>query len=220
MKEKLNIKIKENKSLFLLIAVALETLIAIFGASHIYFRKPIGVVLGTLLILTAFLNMKHSLRDSKGEKLLELFLGVDGVVIFFGAILRRAKIMEYALIVAVVFGIIYLVISIVRAVKGKVGNKQIGASVLCMAVVLCGLVFWGNRMITSAIISVGAEAYDNSVDFGVSGQWITIDRENEHSIRAIVNRPRTTLEDNLPAVVFTHGGSWVGGTAMDYDDYC
>jgi len=86
--------------------------------------------------------------------------------------------------------------------------------------VLCSLVLFGNRMITSAVTAVGAEAYDNSVDFGIKGQWITIDRENGDSIRAIVNRPRTTLEDNLPAVVFTHGGSWVGGTAMDYDGYC
>lgn len=217
----MNNEIKRNKSIYLLIAVALETLIAVFVASHIYYRKPIGIIIiGIVMFLTALLSTRFSSNNTKLGKLFAILLGADGLTVFFGAVLRRATIMEYALIIAVVIGVIYLIVSIVKVIKHKVGKIQIGVSVVCMVTVLCSLVLFGNRMITSAVTAVGAEAYDNSVDFGISGQWITIDREDGDSIRAIINLPRTTLENNLPAVVFTHGGSWVGGTAMEYDGYC
>jgi len=136
------------------------------------------MIVGILLTLTALFSMKLFSNHSKLDKIFAILLGMTGITAFFGAALRRATIMEYALIIAAVLGVIYLIVNVVRAIKNKAGKTKIAVYALCTAAVLCSMVLFGSRMITSAVTASGAEAYDNSVDFGIGGRWITIDREN------------------------------------------
>lgn len=221
MSEQNTKKLNEGgRKLTLLIAVAINTVLAAICASHLYYRGGLSTVSGLLTIAVGVLGVVLRQTEAKSGKVFAVLFTITGVAAFFGSTQRRAKMMQFALMAAVVVGAIYLIATLVRAIRRKLGKVEIVTSVLCVVVIAACLGVFGNRMITNVVTSSGAEAYDNSIDFGVTGQWITIPGRDGTEIRAIVNRPRYTLEKGLPAVVFTHGGSWIGGTAMDYDGYC
>ena len=195
-------------------------MLTVFCAGHLYYRDSVSVIAGILITAAGVLNFIINGKSSKLNLIFSALFSVAGIVSFFGSVMRRATVMQIALLAAALVGTIYLIIALIRAIRTRASKVQLIASLLCAIVIVSSIGVSGRRMITNVITASGAEAYDNSVDFGVSGQWITIKGSDGDDIRAIVNRPRYTLDKDLPAVVFTHGGSWIGGTAMDYDGYC
>lgn len=52
-----------------------------------------------------------------------------------------------------------------------------------------------------------------------SGQRFKIPREGKESVSAIIYEPVTRAED-MPALVYLHGGAWIAGDAVQMDEYC
>lgn len=216
----MNNLLKKNSEWVHFINVVLTAVLAFFGATYLYYRKPIGIVLGILLFLMAWIIQKTDEIKKTITKYYSLILFVLGLVMFFSALYEKARILLITFDIALGMDILYFIIKVIRSVRKKEGKVQIIVTITTSIILIACFGTCFQRITVNHVVSSTAEGYDNADETYITGQYMYIEREDNYTIRTIINKPARIATGNMPAIVNVHGGSWIFGWASGEDHKC
>lgn len=209
--------------------MAVILILSIIGATYLYYRKPIGLVVGILLVIASTCFLKLSNSNSIWLKLFSAALAVLGLAVFFTALFAKVRMLLITFDISLGVCIVYFIVTVIRAIIALVKKQtdtKILVSITCVLCAICvlgsviGLATQGKRFVVNHVVSMNAEGYDNAAETAISGKYMYINRDKDYTIRTIVYTPARVSEGNMPAIVNIHGGSWVFGWASVMDREC